>query len=240
MTLDLISISELNSQNVKATSKRFPIEADYINRLIHLYTQFPSALGLAISEDKLVEYQLFWITLRGLFCSSELIFSAHVAESYMVTSRSLEAAGYANHIRKSPQKARVWIRKKKNDALFKKTFSPKWNGSETDKIKSAYNLTREYGVHSNFASTIFHQTNKDDKHKQNVYTDIGNLKDLHRSLVYTLNCYIDILEIMELSFQELLNNRWKQKFLEFRAIFSDRLIQLKDYFTDHSDLENTC
>jgi len=227
MPLDIAKISELNNVNVKATTQHFPAETSAVNQLIDLYCTFTEALGSTVPENKLVEYELFWISLRGLFCSSELIFSAHIAESYSMTSRSLEAAGYANHIRISPVKSKIWLLKRHDTEGFKKAFSPRWVGRETDKIKDAYNLTREYGTHSNFSSTIFSRITVDKNHHQNIFSDINDLPNLHRSILYTIHCYILILEIIELCFKDLLNIEWKDKFKLFRNQHIERISQFR-------------
>lgn len=234
----LTSISELDSKNIKGSIDNFPTEAGLFDDLIKLYAQFSDALNSSIPDTKVAEYQLFWISLRGLFTASSLIFSAHIAEAYTIISRSAEAAGYANHIRKTPNKASVWITKPHDSNAFMNAFKPRWDGSEVEKVKRAYKLTRDYGVHSNLSSTVFHQIKqKTSEGMQNVYTDIGNIKNLHRCMVYVLYSYEAITEIFALSFDELLSPKWKQDFSVFQTKFEKHLESLKEYFTDHSDLE---
>ncbi len=225
-----LEISRLDANNVEISARKFLTESEMFDRLISLYESFPAALDNKIPDNKVVEYQLFWISLRGLFISSQLVLSRHIAEAYSIMSRSTEAAEYANQIRKDYSKAEIWITEGANSERFKQSFSPKWVGEETEKIKKAYKLTRDHGVHSNLSSTVFHQTYQNVGY-QNAYTDTVDNKNYHRCLLYILYGYEAVLEIFLLCFGGLLSSNWKKQFKGFSEDFHEYLSSLQNYFT---------
>lgn len=216
------------SRSIKVFLKSLPNEKKIINRIISLYFNFHKSFNKKIPRERIPELHLFWITLRGFFISIELMLQGHVSESYSIVSTSVEATGYAFKIYKNPLKSIIWIKKKDySHKEFKSKFGEPFPREffkrfpELSQLYDIYNLTRDYGTHSNLEKTIFFK--KKDEKNSNEYTfkfsELDNFPLVQSNLNYLIYAHIKILKIFKICFEDMLGKKWKSRLTHVEKTF---------------------
>ncbi len=226
--IDIEEISNLEGKNFLVSVKKFPELFDYINQLSYLYQTLLKSFQKPPSQIYIPILQLFFVCIRGFYISIQLIGQGHLTEGYSIISKSSEAVGYSAVMKENKKKIMVWITK--SDKEFRDVFGkpfPKNNQLLHPRIYHIYNVTRKYGSHNNFESTIHFFKVLDDFRINFTYNDYYNDKNISLGLLFAINSYYDFLIVYKEIFKDvilkeyisnfkLFENKWKMFKVEFK------------------------
>lgn len=214
---NLEAIAEMELKNLRISKIKFPDDFKGLEELLILYKSFIKSFVKPPNQNKVPILQMYFITLRGFIISTQLMLQGHFSEAFTIISRASEATGYAVVMNNDIEKIKAWINKEDNKE-FKKLFGkpfPKGNKLLHPSVFTIYNLTREYGSHANFVSTI-HFTSKISHNKAEfIYCDFNDFDWMKRYLVFTIHSYFEFLVVFKKLFNANLNKDWCLKFDAF-------------------------
>lgn len=175
---------------------------------------------------------MFFITQRGLLISAQLMGQGHFAEAYSIISNSSEAVGHAVVMSTDIGKTKIWI-KSSGKKGFKKTFGrpfPPGNSLLHPKIFSIYNITRDYGSHANFGSTI-HFTKKTDKDTYTFsYCDFADINWIKRNILMVIHSYYEFIYVFKELFESNLSKEWDNSFKKLQTEWLKHKEENRDLF----------
>jgi len=216
-------VSEEEANNFKTTANRYPDEMKYADRVLYLYENLASNLH-NYPKDITPVLQMYWTCFRGFLISTQLMFQAHIPDSYAIISRSAEAVASARKMSMNPEKVPEWIKAEKDTSqpfrrILGKLF-PEEDRLIYPEIFEIYELMSEFGRHPSFASTIFFSGVGQLETENKVHftlSDIGNELNLRISLKYQIYAYLKFLSAFNEIFKKYLDKEWVKEFKQIES-----------------------
>lgn len=212
------TIAEINyfeRNNLMASLQKYPTEAEYINSVLNLFQSFNKSFDKTVDHEEIPSIQMFWLVFRGFNISTQLALQGHFSESYAIISRSAEATGYARKFQTDTGLLDIWFKKKEFTlSEFKSKFGEPFPENDNllhPKVWDIYNLTRDYGTHSNFETTVFFtDASKLDTDNQVFfeYSDFTDEINTQRTINYIIYCHFEFLKVFRELFKLKLNQIW--------------------------------
>jgi hypothetical protein len=222
-----------------ASLQKYATEDTIINETLTVFQSFNKSFTQTVDQQEIPIISMFWLVFRGFNISTQLMLQGHFSESYMVISRSAEATGYARKFQQDAQLVDIWFSKHKvkiNE--FKEKFGSPFPQNDTmlhPKIWDIYNLTRNYGSHSNFETTIFFTDTsklKTDNRVNYEYSDFGEEINNRRMINYVIYCNHEFLKVFKEMFSAKLSDLWKNDLGKLLVKFENfKQTTLKPMFT---------
>jgi hypothetical protein len=208
------NVAKMEQANFFESKRVFPEEFSLLEELLSLYKIFFRSFGKKTSRDKIPVLQMYMICFRELIVSSQLMGEAHFSEAYTIISRASEAVGYAVVMNGSTDKANLWINNSGQKG-FKKLFGdpfPKGNKLLHPTIFAIYDITRTFGSHANFSSTIHFISHKGPDKFEFSYCDLYNFNWMKRNFLFTIHSFFEFMVVFSKLFHNELNNSFKVQY----------------------------
>lgn len=208
--LSFLTVSETEVKNFKETLNGFSEEHNLLEELLKLYKTFISSCNKNLKDTDVPTLQMYFICFREFLVSSQLVGQGHFSEAYSIISRASEAVGYGVVMKQDANKGKVWIEnsgKKDFKKLFGEPF-PKGNKLLHPTVFHIYNLTRDYGGHANFASTIHFVSITGKLSYEFVYCDYNDTSWIKRNLLMSLHSFTEFLIVFKQLFSKNLELNW--------------------------------
>lgn len=238
---DFYTIIEEEKNNFLISSKKFPEEFMYLNKLLFLYENFLSNLNLDQKRQIAID-QMFWFCFRGFIISTQLMLEAHISEAYTIISRSAEALAAARKMSLNPEKIRDWVNNvvKYDSKPFRRVLGklfPKEDKLLYPEIYEIYKLTTNYGRHPNFESTIFFteiKTNSKEINSEDrdslLYCDVADELNLKRCINYLIYAFYKFLSVFKVIFKRFISKNWLKHYYELEKEYTSYRKKLEQIF----------
>lgn len=220
--LDFATLAETEIKNLRSSLEHFSDEFLNLEELIGLYKLFLKSFKTSLNREHIPILQMYFITFRSFLISSQLVSQGHLSEALTIISRASEAVGYAVVMFDNSEKIKVWLKKdetKNFKSLFGQPFPP-GNKLLHPTIYHIYNITREYGSHANFVSTIHFSTFSSEK-VEFVYCDFNDPSWMKRYLMFTIHSFFEFIVIFQELFKNDLNENWYKQYNSFLNVWSE-------------------
>lgn len=220
-SLDIISLADTELNNLKSSIGNFSKEHVLLEHLFNLYKLLIKSFMTTTDQNHIPILQMYFITFRSFLVSSQLTLQGHFSESLTIISRASEATGYAAVMFNNIEKSKAWISKDDN-RTFKEAFGqpfPPENKLLHPKIFGIYNITREYGSHANFVSTMHFSSITGGK-VEFVYCDFNDLNWMKRYLIFIIHSFFEFLVVFQTLFKSNMDTNWTNKYNTYLSEWS--------------------
>ncbi len=238
MKKNLEEIAKEELSNLVTSKKKFPQETQFVDKLIHLYSQLYQNLS-SYPREQIPILTMYWNCFGNLIHASRMAFEGHVPETYTLMSKSAESLGVARKLSQNPNLIETWITR---SDMSKSKFRKKWGKPfpEDDEflhpeVYHIYDMTSDYGRHPNLTASIFNidlsEIHTDDRvtFKHSYFEDEVNLQ---RIINHLINTYILFARKFAHIFEEYVSEDWLKELKQIESDFNDYKETLRPLFAE--------